>query len=76
MAWEMGNGRLIEACPRVDVNSVDDLVRGFRRVWCRQMRRLVLAGGREQQASIGGERQSPEERGEGFVRVNVGILDA
>jgi len=74
VAREMRNRGLVNTAARVDVDSVDDLVRRLGSL--RVALRLVLAGGGQQQAAIGGERQPPEERSQRLVGIEAGVLHA
>lgn len=71
----MCNWRLVQAGASVDVNRVDDIVGGFDRVVA-SVGHFVLASGREQQTSIRGECEPPEEGCQRLVIINVCILDA
>ena len=64
---------LVEACSRIYVDGVLHLVRRPRRLAWNGARGLVLSSRREKKAAIGSECQAPEERGEGFVVVHVGV---
>ena len=70
------NGWFVEARARVDVNGVDHIVCTLPGIRRRRMGCFILAGRREQKATVRGEGQTTEERRKGLVGVDVGIADA
>ena len=74
MPREMRDGRFVDPATCVDIYCVDDL-KGWLRCGVSLMLGLELTGGREQQAAIRREGEAPEEGRQGFVSIEVGILD-
>lgn len=70
----MCNWGLVQASAGVNVNRVDDVVGGFDRIVA-GVGHFVLASRREQQTSIRGECEPPEEGRQCLVIVDVCILD-
>ena len=70
MTREECNWRLVQAGPSVDVHSVGDILRGLANVCQRRMDSFVLTSWREQQAAIGGKRETSEEGGQCLVEVD------
>lgn len=71
----MSNGRLIDTTPSVDVDCVDNFIRGLC-LFVKLVLVLVLPRGCQQQAAIWGERKSSEEGSQGLIGVETSILHA
>lgn len=67
--------RLVEPSSGVDVHGIDDFVCTFASIE-RWITRLELACRCKEKAAIWRESQSPEERRECLIGVNVGVPDA
>ena len=76
MSWEVGDGWLVEPCPGVDIDGIDDLFHGLTGFGSRYQRGLVQAGRSEEQATVRGKSQSTEEGGERLVGVDTRVSDA
>lgn len=74
MAREIGYWRLVQARTRVDVDGVGNVF-GRLRIVDSRMEGFVLTGRCEQQAAVGRERQSSEERSQGLVEVDGCVPD-
>ena len=71
---QMGNGRLVDATPRVYVDSVDDLVRRFHPIHL--MLSLILTGRCQKQTAVRCEGESPEKGSKSLIGIQTGILHA
>ena len=76
MTREMSDRRLVETCSGVDVDGVCNFVCHLSWICRHWMCRFVVPRGCEQQTAVRREGQSSEERGQGFVVVDVCIFDS
>lgn len=73
MAWQVGDGRLVDTPSGIYIDRVDHLISRLCILFGLVLI-LVLPRWSQEQAPIGRERESSEERSQGLVGVEVGIL--
>ena len=76
VARQVSNRRLVESRSRVNINSVDNVVRRFGSICAKRVRGLVLTRWREEKAAVRCKCESSKEGGASFIGVNVGVLDS
>ena len=75
VAWKMRHWGLVDTSTGIYVDRIDDFCTWFRVFVCLVLV-LVLARGRQEKAAVRGEGEAPEERGQGLVGIQAGILHA
>lgn len=76
MTWKMRDGRFVKACPSIDIDCVDDLIRCLGGIDSRHVSGPILTSWCEQEASVGGECESAKERRESLSCVDTGVLES
>ena len=74
MTWQVRYGRFVYPASSVDIHGIDHLKRGLPAVSLKLA--LVLSGRSEEQTTVGGKSESPEERRQCLVGVQASILHA
>jgi hypothetical protein len=76
MSWQMCNWRLVETSPCIDIDCINDIVSRSAPFPSRRVCHLILPRRSEQEAAVRSECEPSEERGKGFVCIDVCVLDA